>query len=124
MNEPKQRKFKVEKCGVCNHVFAEQADHLECPVCHMRYDCIDGKGDNTSVMIAPLDCNHRHRLFVQATRDTSGENEHVTVCADCGEMSITGQTVKENGYFSVRVLLPTDELVTAIGRWARLLKSE
>lgn len=123
-NELKQRRFKVEKCGVCNHVFDEQADYLECPKCHMRYDCIEGKSDNSDVIISPMNCNHRNCLFVQGARDSNGENENVTICADCGEMVITGQTVKENGFFRVRVILPSDELVTAIGRWARLLKAD
>lgn len=116
-------KYKIEECAVCGYRFLEQQERLECPTCLTVYDLSKGKIDNSNTMVSPIDCKHRNRHLVQGSHG-DGQNEDVSVCADCGEILVTGWTEDGRKPFMVSIHIARDETVAAVGKWARLLTAE
>lgn len=116
-------KYKLLVCAVCGFEFPEQAKCLDCPNCHTVYDLVEGKINNSATLVAPMDCKHRNRIFMQGASG-SGQEENVTVCADCGEIEIYGRTYPNRESFHVRIVVWSQEIVNAISKAARLIPDQ
>lgn len=77
------------------------------------------------INIAPMDCEHRKRMFLSGSHgvgDGLSYRHDVTLCPDCGEFRVFGYQNGER--FNIEFTLNTDEAVQAAGRFLELLRED
>ena len=73
--------------------------------------------------ISPIDCKHVRTRFIQSSDGgPPSYREHVSVCADCGQIRVSARKGGES--FRVEFSLSTPESVAAAGRYLEYLDSE
>ena len=76
--------------------------------------------------VSPGDCRHLRPLFVQSHQSSGTgrppEREHVWVCADCGQITVSAS--RGDTHIRVQFELATPRLVEAAGQYLRYLDAD